>query len=673
MIGQNLKDNEEKKPNSREMEKLKRYFPQFFSKDGEFKLDMFKDFLGEEEVDISKEGYELKFLGKSYAKYLSSLETETYISPDSCHNEKDENKNSENLYIVGDNLDALKHMLGSYSGKIKCIYIDPPYNTGTDGFVYPDNFQFNKEDLSEKIGITEEEAGRILELAGKSTHSAWMTFMYPRLTLARDLLSDDGVIFISIDDNEQANLKLMCDEVFGEENHLEDFIWVNSGNTDNQDEIIRNHEYILCYSKNKGSINVRQVVDPNVPAESKIRRNFVENSMIKNGHKNPPSYITLPVGFPCSEESIVIKGTPNFTSIISEISDRGYINRALTKKYNLSFPLHEQDIIIEEYKLQNSIKVFSGWANNKQLQKYIDNNFRPIENEDGTKYYYWITKTGAIYYRKEGRTPQYIQTVLNNMGTTEKNKNYLESLGVSFDYPKPLELISYLISIFSGSEDYILDFFSGSATSAESVLRQNIIDKQSRNFILVQIPEKINPNQAEYELGYRSIDEIGRARIEKAAEKIKKETGADIDYGYKLYYLEKPSEKTLIDLENFVPEIKLITDDMISIFDNEHSNGKESILSTWLIEDGYGLSKSTDKYKLNNYNADLIDKTLYIIDEGLTQDDSMVLIKRIENEELNITRIVIYVHSVPFNVLHELRKNLKVLRNNKNVTLIERF
>lgn len=204
-------------------------------------------------------------------------------------------------------------------------------------------------------------------------------------------------------------------------------------------------------------------------------------------------------------------------------------------------------------------------------------------------------------------------------------------------------------------------------------MQLNAEDDGSRKYIMVQLPEKIEENKSAYKAGYRTIDEIGRARIEKAAEKIKKETNADIDYGYKLYYLEKPSEKTLIDLENFVPEIKLITDDMVSIFDNEHSNGKESILSTWLMEDGYGLSKSTEKYKLNNYDAVLIDKTLYIIDEGLTQDDSMTLIKRIENEELDITRIVIYVHSVPFNVLHELRKNLKVLRNNKNVTLIERY
>ncbi|WP_180753313.1 hypothetical protein [Anaerococcus sp. Marseille-P3625] len=204
-------------------------------------------------------------------------------------------------------------------------------------------------------------------------------------------------------------------------------------------------------------------------------------------------------------------------------------------------------------------------------------------------------------------------------------------------------------------------------------MQLNAEDGGNRKYIMVQLPERIEENKPAYKAGYRSIDEIGRARIEKAAEKIKKETGADIDYGYKLYYLEKPSEKTLVDLENFEPEIKFINDDMISIFDNDHSKGKESILATWLNEDGYGLSKISKTYKLENYKADLIEKTLYIINQGLSQDDVMTLIKRIENEELNITRLVIYVHSVSFNLLHELRKNLKVLRNNKNVTLIERF
>lgn len=204
-------------------------------------------------------------------------------------------------------------------------------------------------------------------------------------------------------------------------------------------------------------------------------------------------------------------------------------------------------------------------------------------------------------------------------------------------------------------------------------MQLNAEDGGNRKYIMVQIPEKISENKPAYKAGYRTIDEVGRARIEKAAAKIKDETNADIDYGYKLYFLETPTEKTLIDLENFEPEIKLITNDMVSVFDNKHSSGKESIISTWLNEDGYGLTKSSSPYKLENYEADIIEKSLYIIDEGLENDDVMTLIKRIENEELDITRVVVYVHSVRFNVLQEMRRNLKVLRNNKNVTFIERF
>lgn len=645
MIGQNLKDNEEKKPNSREMEKLKRDFPQFFSKDGEFKLDMFKDFLGEEEVDISKEGYELKFLGKSYAKYLSSLETETYISPDSCHNEKDENKNSENLYIVGDNLDALKHMLGSYSGKIKCIYIDPPYNTGTDGFVYPDNFQFNKEDLSEKIGITEEEAGRILELAGKSTHSAWMTFMYPRLTLARDLLSDDGVIFISIDDNEQANLKLMCDDIFGEENFIGTFVINTTPNGRDYGHIAKQHEYCLFYAKSFDRADTSMLID-------KTKSFKYEDDF--GGFNIHPLYN--------SNESFHKDNRPNlyypFYLNPNNIDSNGF--------YEIS--LEKTDGLIEIYppeSKKNKVQFVWRWGKPKSKIN-INKEIVGYKNEDGEY---------RIVQKMRNDEKLIRSLIISKDATTRRGTAEVEEImnAKIFEFPKPLGLLKPFIQVSNAENNFVLDFFSGSSTTADAVMQLNAEDGDSRKYIMVQLPEKIEEDKPGYKAGYRSIDEIGRARIEKAAKKIKEETGADIDYGYKLYYLEKPSEKTLIDLENFVPEIKLITDDMVSIFDNEHSNGKESILSTWLIEDGYGLSKSTDKYKLNNYDADLIDKTLYIIDEGLTQDDSMVLIKRIENEELDITRIVIYVHSVPFNVLHELRKNLKVLRNNKNVTLIERF
>ena len=218
MIKDILQNNENVTPNSQTLEVLQAHFPQCFNNEGNFDLDKFKDLI-KADVGITHEGYDLNFLGKNYAKLLSSIDTTTVIQPDLEHNAKPENANSQNLYISGDNLDGLKHLLKSYTGAVKCIYIDPPYNTGSDGFVYNDNFNFTPQELITKLSISEEQAQKIFDLTtkGRASHSAWLTFIYPRLLLARDLLTPDGVIFISIDDNELANLKLLCDTVFGEE------------------------------------------------------------------------------------------------------------------------------------------------------------------------------------------------------------------------------------------------------------------------------------------------------------------------------------------------------------------------------------------------------------------------------------------------------------------------
>ena len=206
-------------------------------------------------MNLTHEGYELKFLGKSYAKYLAGLETETVVVPDLDHNAEPENKNSENLYIVGDNLHALQHLVKSYAGKIKCIYIDPPYNTGSDGFAYNDDFGFTAQQLIGRIGVSEDEAERILDMQGKSSHSAWLTFMYPRLQLAKELLNDDGVIFISIDDNEQANLRLLCDEIFGEQNFVAGFVVVRSEGGGLAKQAVIGHDYLAAYCRNVDSFS----------------------------------------------------------------------------------------------------------------------------------------------------------------------------------------------------------------------------------------------------------------------------------------------------------------------------------------------------------------------------------------------------------------------------------
>lgn len=672
MLIENIKANETIKPNSNEIEKLKMTFPQFFNKDGEFLLEHFKDMLKTGEITLNKEGYELNFLGKSYARYLSSTKTETFIVPHVAENEKVENKDSDNLYIIGDNLDALKHLLGSYAGKIKCIYIDPPYNTGSDGFVYPDNFSFDAKKLAETIGIEQEEAERIINLKGKSSHSAWLTFMYPRLILARELLSDEGAIIISISKIEHSNLKLMCDEIFNEANFIEDFIWVNEGNTDNQDEIISNHEYVIAYAKNKETLLINKVVDPNISKDSKANRDFVENSMIKNGSKNPPSFVNLPAGFPCEIDDLMIEPTNNLQQVLDEINEAGYINRPITDKYKLHFPLHKEPMFVSSGKLVNEISVFSGWANNKKLESFIKNDCKPIE-ENGETHEFFIKNTGAIYYRKEGRKPQRILTTLHNMGSTEKEKNRLEKMGLSFDYPKPIKFISYLCSIFAKDDDIILDFFSGSGTTAEAVFVNNFSLNTKTKFIMVQLPEQIAESNASYQLGFSTIDEIGRERIKRAAEKIREETGADIDYGFKTYSLETIKEEVLTNLDVFDDNPRFIIDDMVGLFDTKVAKGKESIISTYLALDGYGLSKESDAYKLDKYTANKIEKSLYIIENGLQSSDIMVLIRQIESMELDITRVVIYTHSLGYQLLHELRTNLKNLRNNKSVELIERY
>lgn len=251
MIKNILTKNEQTAPNHREMEILHKHFPRCFTNEGRFDIDLFKAQI-QESVKITHEGYDLNFLGKNYAKLLSSMDTTTVIRPDEEHNALPENANSQNIYISGDNLDGLKHLLKSYAGAVKCIYIDPPYNTGTDGFVYNDKFTFTTEELSAKLSIGEEQAAKILDLTrrGSASHSAWLTFMACRLQLSRDLLTDDGVIFISIDDNEQANLKLLCDNIFGEENFVATFPWrKRTAKSDVPFGVSQDFEWVLCYGK----------------------------------------------------------------------------------------------------------------------------------------------------------------------------------------------------------------------------------------------------------------------------------------------------------------------------------------------------------------------------------------------------------------------------------------
>lgn len=231
---------------------LKQHFPQCFDKDGLFLPDKLAEQLQTANVPVSREYYTMNWLGKSYARYLCDCPPITLLGEDSAHNTQSQNQHSQNLLIKGDNLEVLKHLKNAYANQVKMIYIDPPYNTGSDGFVYQDDRKFTPDELAKLADMSTDEARRVLDFTAKksNSHSAWLTFMYPRLYIARELLKDDGVIFISIDDNEQAQLKLLCDEVFGEENFVACIPWrKRTAKSDVPFGVSQDYEWILCFAK----------------------------------------------------------------------------------------------------------------------------------------------------------------------------------------------------------------------------------------------------------------------------------------------------------------------------------------------------------------------------------------------------------------------------------------
>jgi adenine-specific DNA-methyltransferase len=370
-----------------------------------------------------------------------------------------ENPDAPNhILIEGDNLEALTTLAYTHEGKIDVIYIDPPYNTGKKKeFKYNDDY---------------------IDKDNPFKHSIWLSFMKKRLVLAKRLLSLDGVIFISIDDHELPALRLLCDEIFNG-NLIENFVVQTDGHTDNQDEITGVHEYVVSYSKSTTHKPINSIVDPNTKDDSKILRDFAENSITKNGAKNPPSEIILPKGFPCEISALSVSVPTNKDEFMAAVKDLGYISREITSKFEVKYPVCLTPMIVENGALTKSCTVFSGWMNNAKLKKFINNGCRPISDSD-TLLRFYLSKNGVIYYKREGRQSHYVQSILRNLGTTETNKYMLEHLGVSFEYPKPVELIMYILSLYTKQDSVILDFFAGSGTTMHAVMLLNQKDQGRR-------------------------------------------------------------------------------------------------------------------------------------------------------------------------------------------------
>ena len=643
MIKDIMAANESVAPNSREMDILKEYFPSCFHSDGSFDLTRFQEFLNDK-VAVAHEGYELKFLGKNYARLLASVDTTTVIVPDEEHNSKPENAHSENIYISGDNLDGLKHLLKSYSRKVKCIYIDPPYNTGKDDFAYNDSFDFSVEELSEKLSISEEDAKRIIDLTkrGSSSHSAWLLFMYPRLLLARDLLTSDGVILVSIDDNEQANLKLILDDVFGEENLVGTIVWKNA--TDNNPTNISiEHEYIVCFARKKESL-----------------------PSIWKSHLSDMKNVILEV-----EATLLHRYGNDKDAIQREYSTWYTENKSQLGK-------------LEGYKFCDTGGVYAGSrsVHNPGKRGYYYDVIHPITGKPCTPplmgYRFpqesmrlLIAQDRIIYGEDENKIielKQYLRdyedklsSVISLDGRSGANiiRTLFDNINV-FKNPKTPYILEEILSFVISDNDIVLDFFSGSATTAHAIMNMNVSDNGNRIYIMVQLPELVKKDGEGAKAGYRTIDQIGMERILRASKKIKEDApDTTADLGFRHFTLAEPSGTTLDKLEEFLPDDNgmYVANTILEDF------GVPTVLATWLVRDGYGFTAPVEAIDFAGYTGYYMGKHLYLINPDLSNVAIMAITEKYESDgAFNPENVVLFGYSFKWTELEALKTNLARLR-----------
>lgn len=468
---------------------MQQLFPEAFE-EGKIDFDVLRQLLGDF-VDDEQERYSFKWNGKGKALRLSQTPSMGTLRP--CKEESKDWDNTENLYIEGDNLEVLKLLQKSYYGKVKMIYIDPPYNTGGD-FVYKDNFHDNIQNYKEITGQVDGEGNKIdtnTESNGRF-HTDWLNMMYPRLIVARNLLAEDGVIFISIDEHEGYNLRSICEDVFGSNNYFGDLVWesttqpINAGMA--RFGLQKKTEMILMYGKNK----------------SKIEKFCLEctGELPQYPHKGKYG--------PCRFEII-------------EKSDAGDYNRP-TMKFTI---------------LGQNPREGKRWQIGKETAEKLEEAGK-LEIIDGIvkKAVYPEDELDKIKY-----APFWSLFLADSVGTAQNGKDELVKLmkaALGFDTVKPVSLIKQLMK-YMGDNFIVLDFFSGSATTAHAVMDLNAEDGGHRKFIMVQLPEPINEKSDAYTAGYKNICEIGKERIRRAGEKIKVEAGdkaADLDIGFKVFKLD---------------------------------------------------------------------------------------------------------------------------------------
>lgn len=629
MIKDNLDFNQSVKPNTEFLEQLLQKLPEFFTssdsdKEAKFDMEKFQKALKEQNVEELSSGYQLDFIGKNYAKKQSGERPTTVIVPDNEHNNKLENKDSKNLFFTGDNLEVLRHLQQNYANSVDVIYIDPPYNTGSDGFVYPDKFEYSDDQLKDMFNLNDDELSRMKSIQGKSTHSAWLSFMYPRIYLAKKVLKDTGVIFISIDDNEQANLKLLMDEIFGEGSFIQEIAWRRTDNQPNIGNAAKVKEYILVYSKNIMNLE----------------------------------YGRLPLSESALKEYRYVDtdGTKFRRGILLDKTRGRHSYPITTKSGNI---LNGPWMVTKEkfIEMDTSDKIY--WTSGGDEQPYskifLKDSKGAIPND------FWGIEYGT-----------------NQRASLEVERLFGERL---FDFPKPVSLLKALLNLGTRNDSLILDFFAGSATTADAVMQQNAEDGGKRKYIMVQLPELTKSDSTAYRSSYLSIDRISRARIEKAAEKIKNENPLLVDtqdFGFRHFYVVEPNQQTMDKLD-FDNEMQLdIFDDMISAFSSVNldvkgnAEGLDTILQTYLVSDGYKFDVSVEMLDFAGVKLPYVNnQRIYLITNDWTAQNTKALVNAIGKNEISVQTIVVYGYTIDMESLRELEIALNQLEN--KVHLLVRY
>lgn len=566
------------------IDKIARLFPQCVTerkdKDGKTELgidfEKLRDELSADVIDEGEERYQFSWPDKKAHAHLANTPITDTLRP--CREESVDFDYTQNLYIEGDNLNVLKVLRETYLGKVKMIYIDPPYNTGND-FVYNDDFSQSAEYYQENSGQTDEEGNRMVQNTESNGrfHTDWLNMIYPRLKVAKDLLSEDGVIFISIDDNEVENLKKVCNEIFGEQCFAAQFLWTKTATPPALSHKCRKTiEYILCYERE--------------PSNRKFFGSYLDGGdvpLLNSG--NPMKELEFPIHtalFKFIENGIIKAGVYEKAKILDDIQ--------IVDGYN-----------INKFRMISTFK----WGNS-MLKEEVANGTYFIVKSDKMSIRFQRLSTDRDY-----KTPNnFLNLELSKgigVGTNESAVKELNALGIEgFDFPKPISLLKYLVDMTTHfcKEGIILDFFSGSATTAHAVMQLNAEDGGNRKFIMVQLPEKTDEKSEAYKAGYKNICEIGKERIRRAGKKIKednagKESIDKLDIGFRVLKLDSSNMQDVYYTPQQFTELSLFADNV------KPDRTEEDLLFQVMLELGVELSASIEQRTMDG-------KTVFFVNEN---------------------------------------------------------